>query len=46
MDHIVPIPVCDSYVDNGCHYQRNQEFKNCLQHLKERCKYTFFFIIF
>ena len=40
------ILICNSHINNCRHYQRNKQLKRCFQHLEQRSKYGFFFIIF
>ena len=42
---ITHVLVRDTTVNDVCHDQRNQQFKECFQQLEQRCKHGFFLII-
>lgn len=44
--YIMCIPARNSHIDQICHDQWHDQVKACFQHLKQRRKYTFFFVFF
>ena len=45
-DNIAFIPLCNTHINYCRHDKRNNQLKHRFQHLKQRCKNAFFFIIF
>ena len=46
LQNITAVSACDSHIYNRRHHQRHNQFKGRLQHLEQRGKNAFFFIIF